>query len=157
MQILNSENNDTLHTFIKSPPSLFTIKTIFKLYKININNSNLMPKECLQIGSNLAKNLEESRKEIKNFQPLESPNSLDEYQLALPKSIYFLFEGIIGSLLENKRKKANKKQITQKKPIKSINQIKIKNVCTILTSVIFSLSQKKNKNLVANNTFKSLS
>ncbi|GBB89768.1 hypothetical protein RclHR1_16570003 [Rhizophagus clarus] len=95
LQILNSEN-DTLHnTFIKSSPSLFSIKTIFKLYKININNSNLTPKECLQIGSNLAENLEKSRKEFKNFQLLESPNSLDEYQLALLKPIYSLFEEMV--------------------------------------------------------------
>ena len=76
----------------------------------------------------MAENLEKSRKEFKNFQSLESPNSLDEYQLALPKPIYFLFEGIISNLLENKRKKANKKQITRKKPIKPVNQIRIKKI-----------------------------
>jgi hypothetical protein len=47
LQILSSKNDDILYdSFIKSPPSLFSIRTIFKLYKININNSNLTPKKC---------------------------------------------------------------------------------------------------------------
>ena len=101
---------------IESSPSLFTIKTIFKLYKIKINNS---PEECSRIGFNLAENLKITRKEfINNKLPLESPNSLNEYQLALPKSIYSLFEGMISNLLEYDKNKANEKQISRKKSTK---------------------------------------
>src|SRR4051794_9833437 len=78
---------------------------------------------------------------------LESPNSLNEYQSVLPKSIYFLFEGMISNLLEYNRKKANKKQITRKKPIKLVNQSKVKKISIFLTSTILSIS-KKSKNLL---------
>ncbi|PKK41135.1 hypothetical protein RhiirC2_803598 [Rhizophagus irregularis] len=66
LQILNSENNDQTNITnvtnteimpIESSPSLFTIKTIFKLYKIQINNS---PEECSQIGFNLTENLKKT-------------------------------------------------------------------------------------------------
>ncbi|CAB5357774.1 unnamed protein product [Rhizophagus irregularis] len=152
LQILNSENNDQTNITnvtnteimpIESSPSLFTIKTIFKLYKIQINNS---PEECSQIGFNLAENLKKTRKEfINNKLPLESPNSLNEYQLALPKSIYSLFEKMISNLLEYDKKKANEKQLIRKKPTKPLNKIKIKKISTFLTSVIVSLAQKKVK------------
>ncbi|CAB5393986.1 unnamed protein product [Rhizophagus irregularis] len=152
LQILNSENNDQTNITnvtnteimpIELSPSLFTIKTIFKLYKIQINNS---PEECSQIGFNLTENLKKTRKEfINNKLPLESPNSLNEYQLALPKSIYSLFEGMISNLLEYDKKKANEKQLIRKKPTKPLNKIKIKKISTFLTSVIVSLAQKKVK------------
>ncbi|CAB5386728.1 unnamed protein product [Rhizophagus irregularis] len=152
LQILNSENNDQTNITnvtnteimpIESSPSLFTIKTIFKLYKIQINNS---PKECSQIGFNLAENLKKTCKEfINNKLPLESPNSLNEYQLALPKSIYSLFEEMISNLLEYDKKKANEKQLIRKKPTKPLNKIKIKKISIFLTSVIVSLAQKKVK------------
>src|SRR5436305_568796 len=148
LQILDSENNEQTNTtydnnFIETSLSLFSIKSIFKLYKIKIDNSILILKECLQIGHNLAKNLKKSCKEFQNFQTLESPSSLIEYQSVLPKPIYSLFEGMIGNLLEYNRKKANKKLISRKKPTKPINQIKIKKISSFLTSIILSLSQKK--------------
>ena len=116
---------------------------IFKLYKIKIDNSILTSKECSQIGINLAKDLKKSFKELQNFQIIESPSSLIEYQSVLPKPIYSLFKGMIGNLLECNRKKANEKQISRKKPTKPINQIKITKVSTFLTSIVLSLSKKK--------------
>ena len=151
LQILDSENNEQTNAtydnnFIETSLSLFSIKTIFKLYKIKIDNSVLMPKECLQIGHNLAKDLKKScSKEFQNFQTLESPSSLNEYQSVLPKPIYSLFEGMIGNLLEYNRKRANVKLISRKKPTKPVNQIKIKKISSFLTSIILSLSQKKVK------------
>jgi hypothetical protein len=154
LQILDSENNEQtdipyqiLHNdnFVETSLSLFSIRTIFKLYKINVDNSILIPKEYLQIGSNLAKDLKKTCKEFQNFQILESPSSLIEYQSALPKSIYSLFEGMISNLLECNRKKANEKQISRKKPTKIVNQIRIKKISTFLSSIILSLSQKKVK------------
>ena len=120
LQILDSENNEQINeqtnmtTVSDQTLSLFSIKTIFKLYKIKINDSILTSKECSQIGYNLAKDLKKTCKEFQDFQALESPNSLNEYQSVLPKSIYFLFEGIVSNLLEYNRKSANKKQITRK-------------------------------------------
>ena len=131
LQILTSENDQTNttitpfpthNTFIESLPSLFAIKTIFKLYKVKINYSH---KECLQIGFNLAKDLKKTCKEF-NKQILESPNSLNEFQSALPESIYSLFEGMVSKLLEYNSKKANEKQIIRKKLTKPINKVKIK-------------------------------
>jgi len=151
LQILDFENNEQINeqtnttTVSHQTISLFSIKTIFKLYKIKTNNSILTPKECLQIGYDLAKDLKKTCKEFQNFQALESPSSLNEYQSALPKSIYFLFEGIVSNLLEYNRKRANKIQITRKKLPKPVNQIKIKKISTFLTSTILSLSQKKVK------------
>ena len=54
LQILDSENNEQTNTtydnnFIETSLSLFSIKTIFKLYKIKIDDSILISKECLQI------------------------------------------------------------------------------------------------------------
>ena len=127
LQILDSENNEQDDdNLIETSISLFSIKTIFKLYKIKIDSSILMPKECSQIGINLAKDLKETCKKIQHFQTLESPNSLIEYQSVLPKPIYSLFEGMIGNLLECNRKKANEKQISRKKSTKPVNQNKIK-------------------------------
>jgi hypothetical protein len=155
LQILDSENNEQINEQINEQTntttvsdqtlSLFSIKTIFKLYKIKINDSILTPKECSQIGYSLAKDLKKTCKELQDFQALESPNFLNEYQSVLPKSIYFLFEGMVSNLLEYNRKSANKKQITRKQQIKSVNQIKVKKISTFLTSTILSLSQKKVK------------
>ncbi|RIA89702.1 hypothetical protein C1645_824468 [Glomus cerebriforme] len=47
------------------------------------------------MGCNLASDLKKTCKGFQDFQALESPNSLNEYQLVLPKSIYFLFEGMV--------------------------------------------------------------
>ena len=111
LKIINKPTQH-INNFIEISLSLFFIKIIFKLYKIKIDNSILTPKKCSQIGINLAKNLKESFKEFQNVQILESPSFLIEYQLVFPKSIYSLFEGMIGNLLECNKKKANKKQIS---------------------------------------------
>ena len=103
--------------------SLFIIQIIFKLYNVKLNNSKIIiPEEYLQIRSKLAKNIKKFHLEFNNKkQILESPNSLDEYQSALSKSLYFLFEGLISKLLKYKKKKADKKQIKRNKLVKPLN------------------------------------
>ncbi|GBC44106.1 hypothetical protein GLOIN_2v1761175 [Rhizophagus irregularis DAOM 181602=DAOM 197198] len=90
LQILDFENNEQINEQINEQTntttvpsqtlSLFSIQTIFKLYKIKINDSILTPEECSQMGCNLARDLKKTCKEFRDFQALESPNSLNEYQ-----------------------------------------------------------------------------
>ncbi|CAI2194847.1 15139_t:CDS:1 [Funneliformis geosporum] len=96
-QVLESINNQInkaitplqIPLYQQLTSNLFIIKTIFKLYNVKLNNSKIIiPEEYLQIGSNLAKNIKKFHLEFNNKkQILESTNSLNEYQSALPKSL----------------------------------------------------------------------
>jgi hypothetical protein len=73
---------------------------IFKLYRIDLNKLNL--KNCHLFGNELAEFLLKNRQYLHNNRvSLENPQSLDEYQNAIPAKLYNFFEGVVRKLLLN--------------------------------------------------------
>ena len=132
---LLSERNKNLKI-----PSLFMVKLIFKLYQINLNKIN--SKNCYLFGNELAESLLKNRQHLHNNKvSLENPQSLDEYQNAIPAELYDLFEGMVGKLLSNRCQIANRvaKSRNEKYIPKEINQKKVQKISTMLSSIILTI------------------
>ncbi|GET00647.1 hypothetical protein GLOIN_2v1474502 [Rhizophagus clarus] len=131
---LSSENK------ILKTPSLFAIKLIFKLYSINLNKLN--SKHSYLFGNKLAEFLLKNCKYLHvNKVFLENPQSLDEYQNAIPTELYNFFEGIISKLLFNRRQIANRVAKSRKVEYipKEVNQKKLQKISTMLSSIILTI------------------
>jgi hypothetical protein len=72
---------------------------------------------------------------------LENPQSLDEYQNAIPAELYNLFGGMVGKLLLNRCQLANKVAISRKGKYvpKEVNQKKVQKITTMLSSMILTM------------------
>ncbi|CAB5208608.1 unnamed protein product [Rhizophagus irregularis] len=108
---LSSKTNKILNI-----PSFFAVNLIFKLYNVNLNKIN--SKDSYLYGDNLARFLLENRQKLHNNKLLlENPQSLDEYQNAIPVELYNLFSGMVSKLLLNRCQVANKIAKSRKKEI----------------------------------------
>ncbi|GBB88542.1 hypothetical protein RclHR1_15090001 [Rhizophagus clarus] len=96
---LQSENSSSSTSETLKLPSPFAIKLIFRLYDINLNKNQLNFKNY---GNELAESLLTNRQNLSNNKVLlENPQSLDEYQNAIPVELYHFFEGMVKRLLIN--------------------------------------------------------
>ena len=135
MNNLSSKTNKILKV-----PSLFAVKLIFKLYNIDLNKIN--SKNSQLYGNKLAKFLIENRQKLHNNKLLlENPQSLDEYQSAIPAELYNLFGGMVSKLLLNRCQIANKIAKSRKKEYisKEVNQKKVQKISIMLSSIILTI------------------
>ncbi|RHZ84666.1 hypothetical protein Glove_78g166 [Diversispora epigaea] len=100
---------DQFNFNFQNPPSLFTIQTIFKFYKINLNEKiSWNHKECYDLGKKMANILLREKKQIISQKlQLEEPKSLLEFYKALPFQLIQFFEGLIQTFLEKLNNNAN--------------------------------------------------
>ncbi|GBB83785.1 hypothetical protein RclHR1_10450008 [Rhizophagus clarus] len=114
-------------------PSFFVVKSIFKLYHINLNNLN--SKNCYSFGNELAKFLLKNCQYLRNNKVmLESSQSLNEYQNAIPVELYNVFRGMVEKLLLNRYQIANKTAKSRKKEYvhKELDQNKVQKISIML-------------------------
>ncbi|RHZ78996.1 hypothetical protein Glove_152g51 [Diversispora epigaea] len=147
LQILKK---DQFNFNFQNPPSLFTIQTIFKFYKINLNEKiSWNHKECYDLGKKMANILLREKKQIISQKlQLEEPKSLLEFYKALPFQLIQFFEGLIQTFLEKLNNNANQKQQKRKKEnyyFKNLNKKKIQKIIIFITSIIVSLGFKGTK------------
>ncbi|PKC70635.1 hypothetical protein RhiirA1_454521 [Rhizophagus irregularis] len=132
---LSSKTNKILNI-----PSFFAVNLIFKLYNVNLNKIN--SKDSYLYGDNLARFLLENRQKLHNNKLLlENPQSLDEYQNAIPVELYNLFSGMVSKLLLNRCQVANKIAKSRKKEYvpKEVNQKKVQKISIMLSSIILTI------------------
>jgi len=145
----NNIDNSSLQTKnlsseISKIPSLFAIRLIFKLYNIKLNKNSIQfnSKNCYLFGSELAEFLLKNCQHLRNNKiSLENPQSLDEYQNAIPVELYNLFGGIVEKLLLNRCQIANKTAKSRKDNyiLKEVNQKKVQKISTMLSSIILTI------------------
>ena len=122
------------------PPSFFIISSLFKLYRIKVQDYYYNFQDFQKIGSQIGLELLKNKKQIlQKKQELEEPNSLEEYRSALPLKLYGLLDSIIRILFEKRREYTNK----QKKYRYDDN--KIQKVVVFICSIIISVGFKSIK------------
>ena len=110
LQILE-EKHETTNTIITL--SFFTIQTIFKFYRINLNNKEVdwNSEKCYNLGKQIANLILKIRKQIESQKLyLEKLKSLLEFYEALPFQLIQFFEGMIQTLLKRLYNQANERQ-----------------------------------------------
>jgi hypothetical protein len=97
-------------------PSLFLIKTILRLKKINLikikdKSHNFIPEISKSTGEALGNMIWKSRNKVnEKKQQLENPISLENYQNRFPPFLLEFFDGLIVILKKKKNEIVNKKR-----------------------------------------------
>lgn len=121
-------------------PSSFVVKSIFKLYSINLNKLYL--NNWHSFGNKLAESLLKNRQYLlDNKVLLENSQSLDEYSNAIPVELYNLFEGMVRKLLFNRCQIVNRVAKLRKKEYTpmEVNEKKVQKISIMLSSIILMI------------------
>jgi hypothetical protein len=126
-------------------PSLFLFNTILRLNKINTttneSQTNVTPTTCKDFGTSMALQLWNSRQDLKeNKQSLECPQSLEEYQTAMPNTIFSFFHNFIQTLQEKKLDIANKKRRQRGSPPIALKEDVVTKISVFLVSIILTIA-----------------
>ncbi|CAG8741488.1 12083_t:CDS:1, partial [Funneliformis mosseae] len=130
----------------QNPPSLFLVKTVLRLGKINITklvnkHYNFTSETSTVTGEVLGTAIIKSKNEVyENKQRLENPNSFKHYRQSFSSILVKFFDGFIITLEKKKLDILNKKRKQRNLEIKPLDKLLAEKKSAFLISIILTIA-----------------
>jgi hypothetical protein len=126
-------------------PTLFTFNTIMRLNRIGVSEAESRMKVtaelCTDFGESMAVQLWNSREELKQRKHLlQSPESLEEYESAMPTPLLAFFKSFIRVLQQKKLAIANKKRLQRGLAPASLKENVVTKITLFLVSILLTVA-----------------